>query len=129
MTPPNELTRGGGRDDRAGVPYHAESTLSSAQVLKREEQGDYERGVVEICKWNCEQFNMHKKQCHYDSHFESFLVPCRFLWRLISDHIGSEQATRGSRHRLLLRQALTLLLLLDLPVDPIPHEYIDKGPH
>ena len=33
MTPPNEHTREGGRDDR-GVPYHAESTLSSAQVLK-----------------------------------------------------------------------------------------------
>merc|ERR1712086_298107 len=33
MTPPNELTSEGGRDDR-GVPYHAESTLSSAQVLK-----------------------------------------------------------------------------------------------
>ena len=27
------LAREGGRDDR-GVPYHAESTLSSAQVLK-----------------------------------------------------------------------------------------------
>ena len=38
MTPPDEHTRErdeGGRDDR-GVPYHAESTLSSAQVLKRE---------------------------------------------------------------------------------------------
>ena len=33
MTPPNEHTSEGGRDDR-GVPYHAESTLSSAQVLK-----------------------------------------------------------------------------------------------
>ena len=33
MTPPNEPTGEGGRDDR-GVPYHAESTLSSAQVLK-----------------------------------------------------------------------------------------------
>ena len=33
MTPPNEHAREGGRDDR-GVPYHAESTLSSAQVLK-----------------------------------------------------------------------------------------------
>ena len=32
MTPPNERTSEGGRDDR-GVPYHAESTLSSAQVL------------------------------------------------------------------------------------------------
>ena len=32
-TPPNEHTSEGGRDDR-GVPYHAESTLSSAQVLK-----------------------------------------------------------------------------------------------
>ena len=31
--PPNEHTSEGGRDDR-GVPYHAESTLSSAQVLK-----------------------------------------------------------------------------------------------
>ena len=30
--PPNEHTSEGGRDDR-GVPYHAESTLSSAQVL------------------------------------------------------------------------------------------------
>ena len=30
---PNEHTSEGGRDDR-GVPYHAESTLSSAQVLK-----------------------------------------------------------------------------------------------
>ena len=40
--------------------------------------------------------NVHKKQCHYDSHFESFLVPCRLLWRPISDRIGSEQATRGS---------------------------------
>ena len=29
MTPPNEHTSEGGRDDR-GVPYHAESTLSSA---------------------------------------------------------------------------------------------------
>ena len=29
----NEHTSEGGRDDR-GVPYHAESTLSSAQVLK-----------------------------------------------------------------------------------------------
>ena len=34
MTPPNEHTSEGGRDDR-GVPYHAESALSSAQVLKR----------------------------------------------------------------------------------------------
>ena len=34
-TPPNEHTSEGGRDDR-GVPYHAESTLSSAQVLKSE---------------------------------------------------------------------------------------------
>ena len=33
MTPPNEHTSEGGRDDR-GVPYHAEPTLSSAQVLK-----------------------------------------------------------------------------------------------
>ena len=33
MTPPNEHSSEGGRDDR-GVPYHAESTLSSAQVLK-----------------------------------------------------------------------------------------------
>ena len=33
MTPPNDHTSEGGRDDR-GVPYHAESTLSSAQVLK-----------------------------------------------------------------------------------------------
>ena len=32
MTPPNEHTSEGGRDDR-GVPYHAESTLSSAEVL------------------------------------------------------------------------------------------------
>ena len=32
MTPPNEHTSESG-DDR-GVPYHAESTLSSAQVLK-----------------------------------------------------------------------------------------------
>ena len=31
--PPNEHTSEGGRDDR-GVPYHAESALSSAQVLK-----------------------------------------------------------------------------------------------
>ena len=31
--PPNEHTSEGGRDDR-GVPYHAEPTLSSAQVLK-----------------------------------------------------------------------------------------------
>ena len=35
MTPPNEHSSEGGRDDR-GVPYHAESTLSSAQVLKVE---------------------------------------------------------------------------------------------
>ena len=35
MTPPNEHPSEGGRDDR-GVPYHAESTLSSAQVLKLE---------------------------------------------------------------------------------------------
>ena len=33
MPPPNEHSSEGGRDDR-GVPYHAESTLSSAQVLK-----------------------------------------------------------------------------------------------
>ena len=33
MTPPHEHTSEGGRDDR-GVPYHAEPTLSSAQVLK-----------------------------------------------------------------------------------------------
>ena len=33
-TPPNEHTSEGGRDGR-GVPYHAESTLSSAQVLTR----------------------------------------------------------------------------------------------
>ena len=33
MTPPNEHTSEGGRDDR-GVPYHAEPTLSSARVLK-----------------------------------------------------------------------------------------------
>ena len=33
MTPPDEHTSEGGRDDR-GVPYHAESTLSGAQVLK-----------------------------------------------------------------------------------------------
>jgi len=32
--PPNEHTSEGGRDDR-GVPYHAESTLSGAQVLKQ----------------------------------------------------------------------------------------------
>ena len=35
MTPPNEHTSEGGRDDRE-VPYHAESTLPSAQVLERE---------------------------------------------------------------------------------------------
>ena len=33
MTPPNEHPSEGGRDDR-GVPYHAESALSGAQVLK-----------------------------------------------------------------------------------------------
>ena len=33
MTPPDEHTSEGGRDDR-GVPCHAEPTLSSAQVLK-----------------------------------------------------------------------------------------------
>ena len=35
MTPPDEHTSEGGRDDETigGVPYHAESTLSSAQVL------------------------------------------------------------------------------------------------
>ena len=33
MTPPDEHTSEGGRDDR-GVPYHAESTLSGAQGLK-----------------------------------------------------------------------------------------------
>ena len=33
MTPPNEHTSEGGRDDR-GVPYHAESALPRAQVLK-----------------------------------------------------------------------------------------------
>ena len=33
MTPPSEHSSEGGRDDR-GVPYHAELTLSSAQVLK-----------------------------------------------------------------------------------------------
>ena len=38
MTPPNEHTSEGGRDDR-GVPYHAESTLSSAQVLKTRAAG------------------------------------------------------------------------------------------
>ena len=38
MTPPNEHTREGGRDDR-GVPYHAESTLSGAQVLNRGKGG------------------------------------------------------------------------------------------
>ena len=32
MTPPDEHPGEGGRDDR-GVPYHAESTLSSAQVV------------------------------------------------------------------------------------------------
>ena len=37
MTPPNEHTSEGGRDDR-GVPYHAE-TLSSAQVLKKHRPG------------------------------------------------------------------------------------------
>ena len=45
MTPPNEHTSEGGRDDR-GVPYHAESTLSSAQVLKSdatEEEATRER--------------------------------------------------------------------------------------
>ena len=35
MTPPSEHASEGGRDDR-GVPYHAESTLSSAQVLQIE---------------------------------------------------------------------------------------------
>ena len=35
MTPPNEHTSEGGRDGR-GVPYHAESTLSRSQVLKRD---------------------------------------------------------------------------------------------
>jgi len=34
MTPPMNTPVRGGRDDR-GVPYHAESTLSSAQVLKK----------------------------------------------------------------------------------------------
>ena len=38
MTPPNEHTSEGGRDDR-GVPYHAESTLSGAQVLKKPKGG------------------------------------------------------------------------------------------
>ena len=38
MTPPKEHTSEGGRDDR-GVPYHAESTLSSAQVLKSTKLG------------------------------------------------------------------------------------------
>ena len=37
--PPDEHTSEGGRDDR-GVPYHAEPTLSSAQVLKMMERGD-----------------------------------------------------------------------------------------
>ena len=37
MTPPNEHSSEGGRDDR-GVPYHAESTLFGAQVLKRDKQ-------------------------------------------------------------------------------------------
>ena len=36
MTPPNEHTSEGGRDDR-GVPYHAESTLST--VLKCSSKG------------------------------------------------------------------------------------------
>ena len=40
MTPPNEHTSEGGRDDR-GVPYHAESTLSSAQVLKYDRSSGY----------------------------------------------------------------------------------------
>ena len=33
--PPSEHTSEGGRDDR-GVPYHAESTLSSDQVIKQD---------------------------------------------------------------------------------------------
>ena len=33
MTPPNEHSSEGGRDDQ-GVPYHAESTLSGPQVLQ-----------------------------------------------------------------------------------------------
>ena len=46
MTPPNEHTSEGGRDDR-GVPYHAESTLSRAQVLK------CTRGSVCVSCWLC----------------------------------------------------------------------------
>merc|ERR1712185_515469 len=40
MTPPDEHISEGGRDDR-GVPYHAESTLSSAQVLNRAPAPDH----------------------------------------------------------------------------------------
>ena len=42
MTPPFEHPSEGGRDDR-GVPYHAESTLSSAQVLKERKKTDNPR--------------------------------------------------------------------------------------
>ena len=47
MTPPNEHTSEGGRDDR-GVPYHAESALSSAQVLNRLYIISGERGTVAL---------------------------------------------------------------------------------
>ena len=47
MTPPNEHTSEGGRDDR-GVPYHAESTLSSAQVLNKLYIISGERGTVAL---------------------------------------------------------------------------------
>ena len=47
MTPPNEHTSEGGRDDR-GVPYHEESTLSSAQVLKSPEDTSQGTGPSKV---------------------------------------------------------------------------------
>jgi len=45
MTPPNKHTSEGGRDDR-GVPYHAEPTLSSAQVLKSGSRVPTDRSTI-----------------------------------------------------------------------------------
>ena len=52
----------------------------------------------------------------YDS-IDCFLVPCRFLWRPISDHI-SDQSRHAAGHRLLVLLGRSPI---GLPVDPIPH--------
>ena len=77
MTPPNEHTSEGGRDDR-GVPYHAESALSSAQVLKV----GAGQGPVRFFQNFSMTYGQAKKE--YRCIVSTFAK--EFLWRLVRPH-------------------------------------------